>query len=102
MDAAAERYLVVLTLGEVLLLCYLAALLAHGLFGDGTFLVDVPRSRRLVALAVLVVEAAVPSWILFDVRGHDVDTVWVHVAAMPLVNLLGLLAYLDERKRRGE
>jgi hypothetical protein len=49
----------------------------------------------------LASELLVPLGVSVDVRrrGGDVDPVWVHAAALPLVNVVGLLAYLEDRRR---
>lgn len=100
MDEAAERFLVVVTAGEVVLLGTISLMLAASVFGDGTFLADSSRTLRLAGLVFAVVEMLVPVWILADVwRREDADPVWIHVAAMPLINLVGLAAYLSERNR---
>lgn len=91
--------LLVLTVGEVVLFGVVAALLASGLFAGGDFLAGVARPLRLVALVVTLVELVVPVYVLVDSRRRGIDGVWVHVAVLPLVNVVGLAAYLMERDR---
>ncbi|MFC7177033.1 hypothetical protein [Halosegnis marinus] len=99
-NAPAERYLWWATVGEIVLLGWLALLLAASVAGSGGFLAGYSRTVRALVLGFVLVELAVPAWILVDVRRRNLDPVWVHVAAMPLVNLFGLAAYVEERKRR--
>jgi hypothetical protein len=91
--------LAVFTVAEVVVLGVLAALLGAGLFGDGDFLAGVARPVRLVALGVVLVELVIPVYVFVDVRRRGMDAVWVHVAVLPLVNVLCLAAYLVERRR---
>jgi hypothetical protein len=91
--------LAVLTAGEVVVCLSLAALLAAGLVGDGGFGAGIARPLRLVALAALLVEAAIPAYVFVDARRRGIDGVWVHVAALPVVNVVGVAAYLLERER---
>jgi hypothetical protein len=56
---------------------------------------------RAVGLVVVFVELAVPIAVYVDVyrRPDDPDWVWVHAAMMPALNLLGAVAYLEDRRR---
>jgi uncharacterized membrane protein len=101
MNRDAERALVGMTVGEVGALVLVGCLLALSLFGDGSFLADTARSVRALALGFVVIELLVPLWVFLDVRRRtdDPDRVWIHVAAMPIINLLGLAAYLADRSR---
>lgn len=63
-----------------------------------------PRWIRLGGVAFLIIELLIPLWVYVDIRRRESSPgmFWVHVAAMPGINLLGLYAYLDERKRERE
>jgi hypothetical protein len=100
-NSDAERALIGITLGEVGLLVLLGGLLVSSLFGGGSFLADTSRAVRAAALAFVIVEVAVPLYVLLDVRRRtdDPDRVWIHVAAMPVINLFALAAYLADRSR---
>jgi hypothetical protein len=37
--------------------------------------------------------------VFVDARRRGIDGVWVHVAALPVVNVVGVAAYLLERER---
>jgi hypothetical protein len=52
--------------------------------------------------AFLVVELAIPLWVYYDLRRapEGMSPLWVHAAVMPVLNILGLVAYLSERNRR--
>jgi len=92
------------TLSELAAVAALFVLVAAGLFGDGSFLASTSRPLRLALLAFLGVELAIPVLIYLDIRRlpDPPDEIWVHAAAMPVVNVLGALAYLERRKRRRE
>ncbi|WP_353633308.1 hypothetical protein ABSL23_00880 (plasmid) [Halobacterium sp. NMX12-1] len=65
-------------------------------FGDGSFLATVSQRVRIVAVCVLAIELLIPLFVYFDVRRRPdkSDTFWIHIAAMPLLNIFGLMAYL--------
>ena len=98
------RLLLVVVLFESALLGLLALGLVQGFLGHpGTFSGLSTLSRAAVLIAV-VVEFAIPLAVYVDVyrRTDGPDWVWVHAATMPVVNLLGLVAYLEDRNRSGE
>ena len=97
-----ERALWAYTLPELVAVAALLVLVANSVFGDGTFLASVSRSLRLALLAFLAVELLIPIAIYLDMRRlpDPPDRVWIHAAAMPIVNLLGAVAYLDRRNRQ--
>jgi hypothetical protein len=101
MNRDAERALVGMTIAEVGALVVIGCLLALSLFGGGSFLADSSRLVRALALGFVLIEVLVPLWIYVDIRRRtdDPDRVWIHVAAMPIINLLGLAAYLADRSR---
>ena len=92
------------TLPELAVVGVLLWLVADGLFGGGSFLASASRSLRLALLTFLAAELAIPVLVYLDIRrlADPPDHVWVHAAAMPLVNVLGAVAYLERRKRRRE
>ena len=99
-DESTERVLWIWTAPELAAIAVLGWLLIESLTGRATFLSSVSRQLRLGALAFVVVELLVPLWVYLDLRRRDDSgTMWVHVAAMPLLNLFGLVAYLDYRRR---
>lgn len=95
------RYLFVYVLSEAVLFGYVAVELALGFTGGGAFPTIDPFLRG-AALLVVLVELAVPLAVYADVRrrSDDPDPVWVHAAMMPVANVLGLVAYLEDRRRR--
>jgi hypothetical protein len=96
-----DRFLLVFVLSETVMLVVLAALLVDSLLGGGDFLAATAQTVRLAALCFVTVETLIPLWVYLDSRRRQggPDTIWVHAAAMPVVNLVGLLAYLEERRR---
>ena len=100
----AERILWIWTGGEVFLLLVVGWLLWGSLFGGSAFLATVPRPLRLAGLAFVAVQLLIPLWVLVDLRWHDDDPsyLWVHVAAMPILNVFGLFGYVEGRRRSRE
>lgn len=74
------------------------------LLGRTTYLAGYSLRLRLVALGFLPVELLIPLGVYLDLRrrSDDPDFAWVHAVSMPVVNVLGLVAYLEERKRNLE
>lgn len=103
-DPDVERVLWVFLLPEILLLCYLLAVVAGSLVGYTTVASPHPRQLRIAAVVFLLVELAIPTWIYVDTRRrpNGTSTIWVHAAMFPVVNLFGLLGYLVERRRLRE
>ena len=101
MNRDAERALIGMTIGEVSFLILVGCLLVLSLFGNGSFLADISRPVRFLALGFIVVELLVPLWVSVDIRRRtdNPDRVWIHVAAMPVINLFALAAYVADRSR---
>lgn len=99
-----ERVLWLWLIPELLLLCYLLAAISASLFGYRTAASPFPRTIRIAAVAFLLVELAIPTWIYLDIRRRPgtTSTIWVHAAMLPIVNLFGLVGYLEERRRLQE
>lgn len=100
-DDATERVLWIWTVCELALLVVVLWYLWNSVFGASGFLSSVSRQVRLGALAFVVVELLVPLWVFLDLHKRDDEsgTMWAHVSAMPFLNLFGLVAYLDYRRR---
>ncbi len=100
-DEATERVLWIWTLSELALLGVFFLLLAASLFGEGSLLSTVSRQVRIIALGLLTVELLIPLFVYLNLRRspHRSDTIWIHIAAMPLLNILGLMAYLADRNQ---
>lgn len=95
----AERVLWIWTGGEMLLLFVIGWMLWSGLFGGSDVLTSIPREIRLAGLGFVVFQLLVPIIVFLDVRRLEDDPgyLWVHVAAMPVLNVFGLFGYLAER-----
>lgn len=111
MDTAAieriDRVLWIWTIGEVLVLLAVGWLLLNSLVGPAGALASISREVRLAGLAFVTFQLLVPLAVFLDVRRRDdrPGYLWVHVAAMPVLNVFGLVGYLEERSRsrdRGE
>ena len=98
------RVLLAFVLFESLLLGWLALGLARGLLGSAGTFTGLPAFLRVGLLLFLSTEIAVPLAVYADVarRTDDPDWVWVHAATMPVVNLLGAVAYLVDRRDSSE
>ncbi|RXK51089.1 hypothetical protein [Halorientalis pallida] len=86
---------------EVALLWALFGLVAATLVGIDTPASPYSRTLRLGALGFLAVELLIPLWVFLDLRGREeVGEIWSHVSAMPVVNVFGLLGYVEARNRQ--
>jgi 4-amino-4-deoxy-L-arabinose transferase-like glycosyltransferase len=103
MDADSPFLLLFVVL-QTLLLGALAVLLAFGFAGTGGAFAGLGPVARAAALLVVLLELAVPLAVYVDIRRRtdDPDPVWVHAAMMPVINILGLVAYLEDRQRSRE
>lgn len=100
-DRAGHGYLWVLTAYEVVALAVLIGLLTASLVGRISLFSSVSRSIRIGAVVFLAIELLIPLWVYVDLRRRPdtSSTLWMHVTAMPVINLFGFVAYLHERKR---
>ena len=96
-----ERSLLFLVVPEVVAFAVLCAFLANSVLGDGAFLASYPPWMRLAAFAAAAAQCLVVVWVSLDARRRpEMGPLWVHAAATPVLNVFGLAAYLDERKRK--
>lgn len=104
---AVHRVLWIWTASELLALLVGFGLVASSFVGDPPLfaaeLATVPPLFRAGLAGFIVLELLIPLWVFFD-RRHSRrrskrGTYWVHVAAMPVLNLFGVVAYLQERPR---
>jgi hypothetical protein len=100
-DEATHRVLWVWTASELLIVLGALGLLVASLVGTATVFSFLSRPVRVAAVLFLLVELSIPLWVYVDIRHREPapDGFWVHVAAMPGINLFGLVAYLQERRR---
>lgn len=98
----AEHVLWIWTAGEVVLLVVVGWLLWGSLYGGTGVLASISREVRLAGLAFVVFQLLVPVVVFLDIRRRDDDPgyLWVHVVAMPVLNVFGLGGYLAERRTR--
>ena len=90
-----------LVVPELVLLSLLALLLGLSLTGRSSFAATYSFVIRLAAFLFVLVEILIPAGVYLDVRRRpdDPDLTWVHAAAVPVVNVLGVVAYLEDRQR---
>lgn len=100
-DGESRALLLALVVPELLLFSVLALFLGLSLVGRSSFAAGYSVQIRLAALLFALLELCIPAAVYFDIRrrSDDPDMTWVHAAAVPVVNLLGVVAYLDERRR---
>lgn len=100
-DRAGHGYLWALTAYEIVLLILSVGLLTASLIGWTSLFSSLSRAIRIGAVVFLTVELLIPLWVYVDLRRRPdtSSTFWVHVTAMPVINLIGFIAYLHERKR---
>jgi hypothetical protein len=89
------------TAAEVGGLVLLYAVVVASLLAGGGVLASLSWGLRTALLAFLTVELLVPLWVYRDLRRFPdrASALWVHATVVPVVNLLGLAAYLAERRR---
>jgi len=104
MTGSHRRVVGAFVLLESCLMGLLAVVLARGFLSPAGTLSGLSVTLRVALLLFVLIEIAVPVAVYVDVarRDDDPDWVWVHAATMPVINLLGLVAYLDDRKRSRE
>lgn len=93
-----------LLVSELLFLAGGVVVVAASLLGRSALLTGYSVRLRAAALVVLTVELLIPLGIYLDLRRRqdDPDTEWLHAAVMPVVNVFGLVAYLEGRRRQLE
>ena len=100
-----HRLLWLWTAPELLALLAVFGLLVTSLLGTPPLfageLSAISRPLRIAGAAFVAIELLIPAGIWIDLEGHQGNggSIWVHVAAMPLLNLFGLVAYLQDRQR---
>lgn len=104
-DEIGHHILWLWTAPELAALVAVFGLLVSSLVGTppvfATELASVSMPLRVAGVAFVAIELLIPVWIWIDL-GRDQrsgSSLWVHVAAMPLFNLFGLVAYIQERQR---
>lgn len=99
-DESTDYVLWGFTAPELAAQVLLLILLAVNMFEDSSPLWSVSRQIQIAVLAFLMIELAIPLYVYLDIRQNPerTDMIWVHVAAMPLLNIFGLAAYLTYRK----
>lgn len=103
-DLADGLFLAFVVLLELVFLGWILSFVVRSLLWGSTVLDAYSVGLRLVAAAFLVVEMLVPVVVFVDLlrRPDDPDFEWLHVTLLPLVNLLGALAYFEDRRRKLE
>ncbi|GGN85629.1 MULTISPECIES: hypothetical protein [Haloarcula] len=98
------RLLRAFVLPELAMLSILLLYLGARLTSETGRAASLSRPLTLAAFLFVLLELLIPLAVCLDVcrRPDDPDMIRVHAAAMPLVNVLGVLAYLDDRKRSRE
>jgi hypothetical protein len=103
MSDEADGVLRVWFVYEIAALAGAFGLLAASLAGYTTVLDGFSRRLRLAGLVFFAIELLIPAYVYLDSRHReDVSGIWLHASAMPVVNLVGLLGYLEERGRTEE
>ena len=89
---------------EVLFLAAGFVGVAASLLGRASLLAEFSVRFRLAVLVFLAVEMLIPLVVYADLlrRPDDPDLEWVHATIMPVVNVLGAVAYFEERRRKLE
>ncbi len=100
-DPETERVLHLLLVPELVAIAAIVLALVYSLVAETTLFSSYSRSLRLALAAVLSTDLLAPLAVYLDMRlsGREVDAVWIHAAALPLVNVIGVAAYLVDRDR---
>lgn len=103
-DAVRGPFLALLVLLEVAFLGWVLSVVVRSLLGGTAVLDAYAVGLRVTAAAFLAVEMLIPLVVYVDLlrRPDDPDLEWMHATIMPVVNVLGAVAYLEERRRRLE
>ena len=98
-----RRLLAAFVVPELVLLATAGVLLAISFGRSSGLFTSISPAVRAAALLFVLVEIAIPVGVYLDIRrrSDNPDMVWVHAAALPVINVLGVLAYLEDRKRVG-
>lgn len=98
-DDGIERVLWWWTIPELLLFLLLFVFLSASLLGYSGLFTTYPSSIRLFGLIFALFQLAVPIWVYYDLQTHSdsPDLLWFHIAAMPAINLIGMIGYLNKR-----
>jgi hypothetical protein len=96
-----RRLLAAFVVPELCLLVVGAVMLALSFGRSSGLFTSISPAVRAAALLFVLVEIAIPVGVYLDIRRQTdgPDAVWVHAAALPVINLLGVVAYLEARNR---
>jgi len=100
-DPETERALHLFLLPELLAVALVFVSLVYSLVADTTLLSSYSRSLRIAVAVVLSTDLIAPLAVYLDMRlsGREVNFVWIHAATLPVVNAIGVAAYLADRER---
>ncbi|MDR5655823.1 hypothetical protein RH831_01320 [Halodesulfurarchaeum sp. HSR-GB] len=100
-DEEIERVLWWWTIPELLVYLVLFFLLSASLLGYSELFDTHSRHIRLLGLVLTLFQFVAPLWVFYDLRTHSesLSRLWFHIAAMPVINLIGVVGYLEKRTR---
>lgn len=101
-DDEIKRVLWWWTVPELLLFLLLFILLSASLLGYSELFNTYSIRSRLFGLGVAFFQFTTPLWVYYDLQTHaeSPDLIWFHIAAVPAINLIGVIGYRKERKAR--
>lgn len=86
------------TLPELLGYLLALAVIVGSLLGATTLFSGYSAALRTAAAVAIAVQLAAPLAVYFDCRRRgDSAGIWVHVAAVPVIGIFGLIAYCESR-----
>lgn len=92
----------VLLASELSIVGVALGVVAGSLLGWTTLLAGYSVGLRAAALLFLLAELAIPLAVSVDLRRRpdDPDVTWLHAVSLPVINVFGVLAYIEERRRK--
>ncbi len=104
MSDPSERAVHIMIVPELFGLFVVWCMLVASLVGYTSLFTSYSRLLRLGSVAFLTLELAIPVGVYLDLRRRtdDPDSMWIHAAALPVVNILGAIAYIEDRQRSVE
>lgn len=101
-DDSIESFLWWLTLSEILFLIILFFMLIGDILGYNQLFNFLSYKTKIIAVLFLVIELLIPFIVYIDVKrtGDQINSIWIHASAMPIVNIFGIIAYLIQKNQK--
>lgn len=96
-----DSFLWWLTLSEVLFLITLLLILAGNIMGYNQLFSSVSYNLKIIGVLFLITELLIPFSIYIDIKNsnNQVNSIWIHASAIPIVNITGFIAYIIQKNK---